>query len=172
MLRGLYPGRFQPFHLGHLSVIKWALQKVDELIIVIGSAQESHTLANPFTAGERIEMIRESLLEENIDLSSIYLIPVPDILMNNVWVSHVRSFSPNFDIVFARNPLVIRLFKEAGFEILIPPPYDREKYNSTLIRRLIIENSDEWKKLVPQKVAEYILKIRGDERLKAIAGIY
>ncbi|QGR15930.1 nicotinamide-nucleotide adenylyltransferase [Sulfurisphaera ohwakuensis] len=172
MLRGLYPGRFQPFHLGHLSVIKWALQKVDELIIVIGSAQESHTLANPFTAGERIEMIRESLLEENIDLSSIYLIPVPDILMNNVWVSHVRSFSPNFDIVFARNPLVIRLFKEAGFEILIPPPYDREKYNSTLIRRLIIENNDEWKKLVPQKVAEYILKIRGDERLKAIAGIY
>ncbi|MBP1357507.1 MAG: adenylyltransferase/cytidyltransferase family protein, partial [Sulfolobus sp.] len=43
MFRGLYPGRFQPFHLGHLSVIKWALERVNELIILIGSAQESHT---------------------------------------------------------------------------------------------------------------------------------
>ncbi|BFH73337.1 nicotinamide-nucleotide adenylyltransferase [Sulfurisphaera javensis] len=129
-------------------------------------------MANPFTAGERIEMIRETLLDENIDISSIYFIPIPDILMNSVWVSHVKSFSPSFDVVFARNPLVIRLFKEAGFEVTIPPAYDREKYNSTLIRRFIIENNEEWKKLVPTKVVEYILKIRGDERLRAIAGIY
>lgn len=55
MLRGIYPGRFQPFHLGHLEVLKWGLNKVDELIVLVGSAQESHTLTNPFTAGERIE---------------------------------------------------------------------------------------------------------------------
>lgn len=117
-------------------------------------------------------MIRDSLIEEKIDISSIYLIPVPDILMNSTWVYHLKTFSPQFDIVIARNPLVIRLFKEAGYEVLQPPAYDREKYNSTLIRRLVIEKNEEWKKLVPQKVVEYILKIRGEERLRAIAGIY
>jgi len=117
-------------------------------------------------------MIRESLIEENIDISSIYFIPVPDILMNSTWVYHLKTFSPEFNLVIARNPLVVRLFKEAGYEVLEPPAYDREKYNSTLIRRLIIEKNDEWKKLVPTKVIEYITKIRGDERLRDIAGIY
>ena len=117
-------------------------------------------------------MIRESLIEENIDISSIYFIPVPDILMNSTWVYHLKTFSPEFNFVISRNPLVIRLFKEAGYEVLEPPAFDREKYNSTLIRRLIIEKNDEWKKLVPTKVTEYITKIRGDERLRAIAGIY
>ncbi|HLN89981.1 MAG TPA: adenylyltransferase/cytidyltransferase family protein, partial [Candidatus Binatia bacterium] len=52
--RGLYVGRFQPFHLGHLDAIKYVLKEVDELVIVIGSAQYSHNSNNPFTAGERL----------------------------------------------------------------------------------------------------------------------
>ena len=56
--RGLYVGRFQPFHLGHLGAIKEVLKEVDELAIVIGSAQYSHNPSNPFTAGERLVMIR------------------------------------------------------------------------------------------------------------------
>jgi len=59
--RGLYVGRFQPFHLGHLSAVKSVLKDVEELVIVIGSAQYSHTTANPFTAGERLIMIRKAL---------------------------------------------------------------------------------------------------------------
>jgi nicotinamide-nucleotide adenylyltransferase len=169
LLRGIYPGRFQPFHLGHLSVVKWALERVDELIIIVGSAQESHTLNNPFTAGERIEMIRMALKEYGIPTDRYYIIPIPDILMNNVWAYHVKMYVPAFQKVFARNPLVVRLFKEAGVEIDIPPAFNREKYNSTLIRKLIIMN-EEWKDLVPSSVYNYIKSIKGDERLKEITG--
>jgi len=169
--RGLYPGRFQPFHIGHLEVVKWSMKHVDELIIVIGSAQESHTLSNPFTAGERIEMIRRTLDKENLDLSKVYIIPIPDIMMNSVWVSHIKTFAPNFDVIISRNPLVNRLFKEANVEVLQPPPFDRHKYNSTLIRRYIIEGNEEWKKLVPKSVLDYLLEIHGDERLRSIAGL-
>ncbi|MEM0092031.1 MAG: nicotinamide-nucleotide adenylyltransferase [Saccharolobus sp.] len=169
MLRGLYPGRFQPFHLGHLSVVKWSLERVDELILLVGSAQESHTISNPFTAGERIEMIRNSLKDEGIDLSKIFIIPIPDILMNSVWVYHVTSYVPKFDIVFARNPLVVRIFKEANYKVEVPPAFNREKYNSTYIRRLIVF-SDNWSELVPKAVYEYIIKIQGDQRLKEIVG--
>ncbi|MEM2915309.1 MAG: adenylyltransferase/cytidyltransferase family protein, partial [Candidatus Bathyarchaeia archaeon] len=59
--RALYVGRFQPFHLGHLEAVKYMLRNSKEVIIVIGSAQESHTLTNPFTAGERVYMIRLAL---------------------------------------------------------------------------------------------------------------
>ena len=66
--RGLFLGRFQPFHLGHLDVIKQALKMVDELVIVIGSAQYSHTFENPFTDSEREEMI------ENYSVRTILII--------------------------------------------------------------------------------------------------
>ncbi|MEM0023032.1 MAG: adenylyltransferase/cytidyltransferase family protein, partial [Archaeoglobaceae archaeon] len=49
-MRALFIGRFQPYHLGHHEVVKKILEEVDELIIGIGSAQESHSLENPFTA--------------------------------------------------------------------------------------------------------------------------
>ena len=63
-VNGLCIGRFQPFHLGHLSAIKQALKKVDKLYIGIGSSQYDHEEYNPFTAEERREMIQRAL-EEN-----------------------------------------------------------------------------------------------------------
>ncbi len=52
-LTALLIGRFQPFHNGHLEVVKTISKKCDRMIIGIGSAQLSHTFENPFTAGER-----------------------------------------------------------------------------------------------------------------------
>lgn len=169
-VRAVYPGRFQPPHLGHLQTIKWSLERVDELIIVVGSAQESHTLANPFTAGERILMIREGLNDINVDLRRIFIIPIADIYMNSVWVNYLAMFVPPFKYAIARNPLVVRLFKEAGYEVLIPPPYNRELYNSTRIRRLMLQGADEWKKYVTPSIARVIESIDGVRRLREIVG--
>lgn len=168
--RGVYPGRFQPPHLGHMQIVKWALDKVDELIIVVGSAQESHTLANPFTAGERILMLKESLKDMNIDLYRVYIIPIADIYMNSVWVSYLAMFIPPFKYAIARNPLVVRLFRETGYEVLVPPSYNREIYSSTKVRRLMIQGNDEWKKLVPPSVVRVVEYIDGVKRLSEIAG--
>lgn len=170
VIRGVYPGRFQPPHLGHMFTIKWALERVDELIVVIGSAQESHTIANPFTAGERVLMVREGLKDIGVDLGRVYIIPVADIYMNSVWVNYLAMFVPPFRYAIARNPLVIRLFKEAGYEVLVPPPYNREVYSSTKIRRLMLQGSDEWKNLVTPSTARIIELIDGVRRLMEIAG--
>ncbi len=170
VVRALYPGRFQPIHWGHVQVIKWALSKVDELIIAIGTAQESHTIVNPFTAGERVIMVKLALKEAGVDLSRVYIVPVPDVLLNFVWPYYVQMYVPKFKYGVARNPLVVRLFKEAGFEVLIPPPYDRIKYSSTRIRKLMITGSSEWRELVPKSVAEFIDEIDGVERIKELVG--
>ena len=59
--RGLLIGRMQPVHNGHIEIIKQILEEVDEIIIGIGSAQLSHELKNPFTAGERLMMLNQAL---------------------------------------------------------------------------------------------------------------
>lgn len=152
-------------------MIRWALEKVDEVIVVIGTAQESHTVVNPFTAGERVVMVKLALKEAGLDLNRIYIIPVPDILMNSVWVNYLSMYVPKFKYGVARNPLVVRLFKEAGYEVLIPPPYNRGIYSSTRIRRLMLSDDASWRDLLPKSVVEFIDEIKGVERLKHVVGV-
>lgn len=166
-MRGFFVGRFQPYHLGHHEVIKNIIKEVDELIIGIGSAQESHTLENPFTAGERILMIVRALEELNID-KRVYVIPLEDIYRNSLWVSHVCSMVPPFDVVYTNNPLVYRLFKEAGFKVKSTKMYNRKEYQGTEIRKKML-NGENWEKYVPKAVAEVIKEIDGISRIREIA---
>jgi nicotinamide-nucleotide adenylyltransferase len=163
--RGLYVGRFQPFHKGHLKVVELLLGKVDELVIVIGSAQYSHQLDNVFTAGERITMIKEALDEAKLDSCSCYIVPLIDTMVHSIWVSHVVSYVPRFDVVFTNESLTRRLFKEAGFEVKAIPKYERNVYSSTEVRQRIV-NAENWEELVPKAVARYIKSIDGVERLR------
>ncbi len=166
--RGLYVGRFQPFHLGHLDAIKYSLKEVDELVIVIGSAQYSHNETNPFTAGERLVMIRRALLEAGLDYSKLWIVPVPDVHLHMLWVSAVEGYTPKFDLLFSNESLTKRLFTEAGYKVQSIPLFDRTIYNSTFVREKIVADNS-WKKLVPKSVAEYILEIDGVNRLRDLA---
>ncbi len=165
-MRAVLPGRFQPFHKGHLKVVEWALERVDELIIVVGSAQESHTLQNPMTAGERVLAIRETLKKY---LDRIYIIPVPDILMNASWVAHVKTYVPPFEAVVTRNPLVKVLFQEAGYEVLEPPAFERDKYVATNIRAMMLSGDPSWKELVPEPVAKIIEELGIIRRMRELS---
>ncbi len=168
LVRGVLPGRFQPFHKGHLRLVKWSLERVRELVIVVGSAQESHTLQNPLTAGERILLIKKSLECEGVDLNRIYLVPVPDILMNKAWVAHVETYVPPFQVVITRNPLVKVLFREAGYEVLEPPAFDRDKYVATNVRLMLAKGDKSWKDLVPECGVKVIEELGIEERLKEL----
>ncbi|MEM2122901.1 MAG: nicotinamide-nucleotide adenylyltransferase [Candidatus Bathyarchaeia archaeon] len=166
--RGLFIGRFQPFHLGHLEAAKYILSRMDEVIIAIGSAQYSHSTDNPFTAGERIEMIRRTLSVEEIDPRFYYLIPVEDVNVHSVWVPHVASRVPRFHTVYSNEPLTRRLFEEAGYRVEPIPFFERNKYSATEIRRRILEG-EAWEELVPPPVAGFIKSIDGDRRIRVIA---
>jgi nicotinamide-nucleotide adenylyltransferase len=165
--RGVFVGRFQPFHKGHLEVVKRTLKEVDELVIIVGSSQYSHKLDNPFTSGERITMIRKALQEEEIKLSRIWIIPVPDIHQHALWVSQIGAYSPKFDIVYANEPLTRRLFMEAGFRVESIPFIKREVYLATEIRKRILAGEN-WKQLVPNTVAKFIEEIDGKGRLRQL----
>jgi nicotinamide-nucleotide adenylyltransferase len=166
--RGLFVGRFQPFHNGHIQVIKDVLKENDEIIIVIGSAQYSHRLDNPFTAGERATMIRCALDETKIPISKTWVIPVADVHVHMLWVAKVVGYTPKFSVVYSNEPLTRRLFSEAGYKVRSIPFHKRSIYSSTEIRKRMLLNKD-WETLIPKSVATYIQEIDGVERLIDLA---
>lgn len=166
--RGLYVGRFQPFHLGHLGAIKAVLKEVDGLVIVIGSAQYSHNINNPFTAGERLVMIRRALQEAKVDYSKLWIVPVPDVHLHMLWVSAVEGYTPKFNVCYSNEPLTQRLFTEAGYPVKNIPLFDRKLYMSTIIREKMLKG-DSWTELVPKSVADFIHEIDGVNRLRDLA---
>ncbi|UCF08478.1 MAG: nicotinamide-nucleotide adenylyltransferase [Thermoplasmata archaeon] len=166
-MRALLLGRFQPFHCGHLMVVKDIVKDAEYLVIAMGSAQYSHSKENPFTAGERHTMISRTLVAQGID--NCHIVPIEDIHRYAVWVSHVVSQTPKFDEVYAHNPLSIRLFREGGFKVVELELYEPDKYSGTEVRRRMMAGED-WKVLVPPEVSRLIDEVHGVERLKALAG--
>jgi nicotinamide-nucleotide adenylyltransferase len=166
--RGLYVGRFQPFHLGHLEAIKDVLKEIDELVIVIGSAQYSHNIHNPFTAGERLVMIRSALQEAEVDYSRLWIVPVPDVHLHMLWVSALEGYTPRFNIVYSNEPLTRRLFTEAGYQVKSIRFYQRKLYTSTIVRGKMLKGEN-WTTLVPKSVADFINEIDGVNRLRDLS---
>ncbi|MGQ9514006.1 MAG: nicotinamide-nucleotide adenylyltransferase [Thermoproteota archaeon] len=168
---GLYVGRFQPFHRGHLFAVRYALKRAKNLIIVIGSSQKSHELRHPFTLGERIEMIQLAMKEARIPASRLLLVPIQDVEIHPTWVSLIEYSCPSFDIAFSNDPLTIRLLKEAGYRVESVKLQNREELSGTKIRENMLLGRP-WTHLVPRSVYSYIKKIHGEERIRQISSTY
>lgn len=167
--RGLFLGRFQPFHSGHLAVITELRRRRPEepLLLGIGSAQLSHTPDNPFTGGERMEMVLRSLVEAHLD--GVVPVPLLDIDRHGLWVAYLASILPRFGRVYTHNPLTELLFREAGYRVVPVAWQERERFEGTRIRRLLAQDGP-WRPLVPPAVAGYLESIDATGRLRLLAG--
>ena len=167
-MRGLMMGRFQPFHLGHLDLVRQILKDCDEIIIVITSSQFNYLDKDPFTAGERIEMIHNSLKESDVDLTRCIILAIENQFNIATWSSYLKSMLPQFDKVYSGNEYVKMLLADSKIEVVKPVFLDREQYNATKIRSMIVSDGD-WEKFVPSAVSEFIKKINGKNRLEIIS---
>lgn len=85
----VFIGRFQPFHLGHKSVIDAALEKARHVIVLIGSAKEARSLRNPFNWEERADMIRAAYAPEI--QQRIHCTPLLDLpYAEHSWIRNVQ----------------------------------------------------------------------------------
>jgi len=114
-MRGLMMGRFQPFHLGHLELVKQILSECDEVIIALTGSQFNYIQKDPFTAREIIKSLKK--IGKTIFMSSHLLGETKEVcdkvalldkgnLLKYVTVSDVEKISKNFriEIEFTESP--------------------------------------------------------------------
>jgi nicotinamide-nucleotide adenylyltransferase len=166
--RALLFGRFQPFHRGHVGIARWALEEVgfDEIVFLVGMASENYTPRNPFTAGERIEMIRLSLKDEGLPLDRAVTATIHTLETSIGSVHYVLSYVPRVEVILTRNPVISRIFMDAGIKVMQPPLFNRDEWRGEVIREKIARGDESWRKAVTPSTAEFIEEIGGVERIR------
>ncbi|WP_428325184.1 nicotinamide-nucleotide adenylyltransferase [Nitrosopumilus sp.] len=162
-MNGLLIGRFQPFHLGHLEALRFALSKVDKLWLGLGSSNKPTEKNNPFSAKERKEMILSSIDDSMKEKISIYFIPDLD---NHVkWIEKIDTIVPKFDIVFSNDELTNHLYSKRDVQVISIPFLKRNELSGTNVRDLIISDQN-WNVLVPKGTENFLINNDAKERLK------
>ncbi len=175
MQSALFLGRFQPFHLGHLDVVKKILEKNERVIIVIGSAEKNFLPDNPLTAGERFQLIEEALHEAKIPAEKYCIIPVRNVNNYALWVNHVNCYIPPYDKLFTGSEIV-----KACYEGKYHYPNEKSKVGPEIfqlkrvlkisasdVRKAILKNKG-WEKLLPPVVAKILKSWNIQKRLHDI----
>ncbi|MBI5415092.1 nicotinamide-nucleotide adenylyltransferase [Candidatus Peregrinibacteria bacterium] len=168
--RALYIGRFQPIHLGHVDAIQQILKHpdhFDEIIIAIGSAEDSFLLENPLTASERFELILGVLEEMKIPREKVWILPVRNIDNYALWPAHVIHLCPEFNAVFSGSPIVRKLFHDFTEKKVYEINTKRVCISATEIRKKVKKGEDV-SSFLPKSVQEYLQKLDFRKRLQEI----
>lgn len=156
MTIGVFIGRFQPIHEGHVSALKQAASCCERLVILVGSADACRSIKNPWTFQERKDMIRKKLL----DVKNLTILPLNDYhYSDSQWISDVRETvgsQGNDNIVlfghYKEGNDYLRWFPEWKFQDLQATVH----LNATLVRtRMFKDNSPEMPKTVRDDLAFY-----------------
>lgn len=88
---GLVVGRFQILHAGHLEIIEAALASCEQVLLFIGSSQESFTKKNPLSFLERAVNLRLVFGTDRLTI-----LPLPDIGAGNTkeWGDYILDQVP------------------------------------------------------------------------------
>jgi bifunctional NMN adenylyltransferase/nudix hydrolase len=89
---GVFIGRFQPPHETHVRVMLEGLERVQKLIVVLGSARTARSIKNPFTAPEREAMVSSALEAAGIPRNRVAFVHVRDYFYNEaMWLASVQQ---------------------------------------------------------------------------------
>ncbi|TFH10160.1 MAG: bifunctional nicotinamide-nucleotide adenylyltransferase/Nudix hydroxylase [Candidatus Thorarchaeota archaeon] len=165
----VFIGRFQPLHSGHLAVFKQALDIAENVIVVVGSANQPRTPKDPWTYGERYEMILQSLKAEGLfDADRVHFTCIRDQIYNDQnWAASVQEVVTSakrgwHDI--DRIGIIGHNKDESSYYLKMFPQWKLVEHenldilNATDIRRLYFEgfNSRYLKAAVPEPVFKYL----------------
>ena len=162
-MNGLLIGRFQPFHLGHLEAVNFALNKVENLWIGIGSSNKYNEKKNPFSADERRKMITLSV-DDSI-ITRIKIFDIPDVGDHEKWTYSIDKIVPEYNLVFSNDEFTKTLFEKREMNVVPVVLKDRGKFSGTNIRELIADDKN-WQDLVPQGTRKVLDNLNAKGRLK------
>ncbi len=145
-MTAVFLGRFQPFHIGHLSIVEKILETYPRLILIVGSSETSGTEENPWTYRERCSIITESLPE--VLLSRITLYPLPDVPDDDSWCENLKTIIPHKSILFTGNEWVRNICERHAIQTDWIDSYAID-ISGTKIREMIRNKEDvsQWTKI-------------------------
>jgi len=116
---------------------------------------------NPFSFGERADMINHSLG----DYCGKYVVkPIPDFGDDKRWVEYlIKNLGP-FEVVYTNAPREKKIFRKARLQVRNVPLFERTKYNATGIRRKMSSGGD-WGCLLPKGAVEVVKRVDGVRRM-------
>ena len=161
---GVYIGRFEPPHAAHLLVMLEALESVQKLIVVIGSARAARNPKNPFTAEERQEVITAMLLEAGIARARLLFVHVRDYYYNEaLWLSEVQRGVQQFTHGSTDVALIGHVKDESSYYLRSFPAWEFipshvvSPLSATDVRRAYFEGRlDEVSGMVPPAVHAFL----------------
>lgn len=166
-------GRFQVLHRDHLIYFQQAAEKYGRLFIgltgqrrdLMGQSNRETAERNPLTYWERVEMWRRALTEfaDGVDhIIGPFPIEQPDLLPDFVPLSCVCATTVRDDW----NSEKIRRLSAVGYEVDVLFTDYHKTLSGSDIRSMIVSGSNDWIKLVPPRVAEFLIEIDLEARLR------
>ena len=164
-MNGLLIGRFQPFHLGHLAALRFALPKVDKLWLGLGSSNKPMEKNNPFSVDERKKMILSSI-DDSIK-NKISIFPIPDLDNHVKWIQNIDTIVPDYEIIFSNDPMTEHLYSKRNVQVISIPFLKRDQLSGTRLRDLI-KSDQKWDDLVPYGTKLLLENFDAKNRLKIL----
>ena len=161
-MNGLLIGRFQPFHLGHLEALRFALSKTDRLWVGLGSSNRPRQESNPFSAEERRQMILSSV--DDRTAARIKICPIPDVDDHKKWMALIDEIVPKFDAVFTNDDLTKHMYSMRSTDVIPIPLVNRADLSGINIRHLIA-GGQKWEHLVPDGTRRFLIAADAKRRL-------
>ena len=143
MKTGIFIGRFQPVHEGHVHSIGLAASQVQKLYILVGSANQCRSIRNPWTFQERKQMLALKLHSQRI--TNYEILPLNDHRYSNTqWMSEVRATIEHYGM---GSPILFGHMKEGNDylkwfpELKFKSIEAQYSINATQVReRMFVEN--------------------------------
>ncbi|MCR4312536.1 MAG: adenylyltransferase/cytidyltransferase family protein [Candidatus Uhrbacteria bacterium] len=146
----IFPGRFQPFHEGHLMVVQGMVKTSNSVYIVICEGKDD----GPFTASQRREMISAALLA--VDIMDASIVEVVDKKTDVEWMDAVLDVcgNPTDPQIWSGNDEVRAMFETKGVATkkIVHVP----NRVSTEIRALIEKRDPSWRAKIPAGAVDVI----------------
>ena len=148
MNRAIFPGSFDPITLGHADIIKRATNIFDEIIVAIGINNEKKHL---FSDDVRIKFIEDTFIKEpKVKVKKYNGLTISFCKKNNI-DKILRGIRNPSDFEFEK-AIAHTNYKLSGVETVFLISNPEFSYISSSIVREIIENNENYKKLVPKTV--------------------
>jgi nicotinamide-nucleotide adenylyltransferase len=159
---GVYWGRFNPPHRGHLEVIR-RFAPACRLIVAVGSSEQRDTWRNPFSGRERKSMLEAYLREEGIQGVRVITCRDGPTLRTDL-DRLIRRSRASFLLLSSEKGRLARLARQ---RIRVVSFRRTGSVSSTRMRELIAAGDPKWRKLTGRSVAALIRRMGGIERIRA-----